>query len=121
MFKRNWLNWSAYVVLAVGVLCLLITIVGAAGNRTGLLHFRVASGLFLSVGKAALPIAGVALLVLIMTNLKRAPRAAKVSAAIGLVLAVGLYVPYYIFADRAQTLPRIHDITTGSQNHYGKK
>jgi uncharacterized protein (DUF1499 family) len=115
MVKKNWLNWAAYGVLLLGALCLLLTTIGAMGNRTGLLHFRTALNLFLSAGKIALPVTGIALLILILTILKKASRIVTASAAIGLILAVGIYIPYYIFTDRAQTLPRIHDITTDTE------
>jgi len=116
MFTKNWLNWAAYGALVLGVLCLLLTMIGAVGNRTGLLYFRTALGLFLWAGKVALPIAGAALLVLIATVLKKAPRAARISAVVGLLLAISIYIPYYVFEARVQAVPRIHDITTDTEH-----
>jgi len=112
MIKKNWLNMAAYGVLVLGALCLLATIAGAVGNRTGLLHFRAALGLFLSAGKAALPIAVVGIMILAGTFLNKAPRSVTLSVAIGVILALSMYIPYYVFMDRVQTLPKIHDITT---------
>ena len=115
MFKRNWLSWAAFGVLVLGALCLLTTIVGAVGNRTGLLHFRTALGLFLSAGKVALPIAVVALLIFIGAVLKKTSRGVMISAAMGVLLAMSIYIPYHVFMDRVQTVPRIHDITTDTE------
>ena len=112
MIKKNWLNWAAYGVLVLGTLCLLATIAGAVGNRTGLLHFRTALGLFLSAGKAALPIAVVGIMIFAGTVLNKAPRKVTLPVAMGVLMALSIYIPYYVFMDRAQTLPRIHDITT---------
>ena len=116
MYLRKLIIWAAYLVLVLGILCPLLTIVGAIGNRTGLLYFRPALGLFLLAGKAALPVAGAALAVFLATLIKKAPRSAKISAIVGVLLAISIYVPYHVFMARAQTVPRIHDITTDTEN-----
>lgn len=116
MFRKNWLNWAAYAVLILGALCLILTIIGAIGNRTELLYYRTALGLFLSAGNFSLPIAGIALLVLILTVFKKAPRVAKTSAMMGLIFAITIYLPYHVFMNRVQSVPRIHDISTDTEN-----
>ncbi len=117
MVKRNWLNGAAYSVLALGALCPILTIIGDVGNRTELLSFRTALGIFMWIGKfAALPIAGVALLVFIATIFKKAPRAARISSIVGLILALSIGIPYYVFMAKVQTVPKIHDITTDTEH-----
>lgn len=114
--KTNWLAWAAYSVFFLGALSLLLTTIGAVGNRTGLLHYRQALGLFLVAGNYSLTIAGTALAVLIATILKKARRPQKIAAAAGLFLAMSIYVPYYLFEARVHSVPRIHDITTDTED-----
>ncbi len=116
MMTSNWLKWAACGVLVLGALCVLLTAAGGIGNQTGLLHFHPALGLFFWAGKIALPVAAAGALVLIVAVFMNAPRGVLFSALAGLILAGAIYVPYHMFMARAQTVPRIHDITTDTQN-----
>ena len=87
-----------------------------SGTGLSYLISRTALGLFLWAGKLALPVAGAALLILITTILKKAPRIARISAVVGLLLAFTIYIPYYVFEARVQALPKIHDITTDTEH-----
>ena len=116
MFTKNWLKWAAYGVLLLGALCLLLTIIGDIGNRTRLLNFRTALGLFTWAGKFALPVAGVAVLIVIGTIVKKATPVVKSSAVVGLILAITIALPYHLFVAKAQAVPRIHDITTDTEH-----
>ncbi len=113
---RNWTTYGAYLSLGLVALALVLLGVSPLGWHEGWWHFRVAFfWLMPASGYLALAAAIVSLLVLAAgwSRLgRRGLAVAAISLGAGAVLA---YVPWQ-YNHRLNTLPRIHDITTDTEN-----
>jgi len=113
---RNWASYGAYLALGLAAVALLLLAVSPLGWRGGWWHFRFAfSWLMPASGYMALAAAIVALLVLAAGWARlgwRGVTIAGIGLAAGAVLA---YVPWQ-YNHRLNTLPRIHDVTTDTEN-----
>jgi uncharacterized protein (DUF1499 family) len=113
---RNWARYAAYLGLGLAAVALVLLAVSPFGWREGWWHFRFAfSWLMPASGYLALAAAIVSLFVL-AAGWRRLGRRGLVIAAIGLAAGAGLaYVPWQ-YDHRLKTLPRIHDVTTDTEN-----
>jgi len=113
---RNWAPYAAYLGLGLAAAALVLLVVAPLGWRAGWWHFRFAfSWLMPASGYVALAAAIVSLFVLAAGWPQlgwRGVTIAGIGLAVGAVLA---YVPWQ-FDHRLKTLPRIHDITTDTEN-----
>jgi uncharacterized protein (DUF1499 family) len=113
---RNWTTYGTYLGVALVALALALLAVSPLGWRGGWWDFRFAfTWLMPSSGYIAVAAAMVSLLVLTVgwpQLTRRNLMVAGIGLAAGAVLA---YVPWQ-YNHRLNTLPRIHDITTDTEN-----
>jgi hypothetical protein len=113
---RNWRTYGTYLGPGLAAVALVLLAISPLGWREGWWHFRFAfSWLMPFSGYFALAAATVSLLVLVAGWSRLGWRRLTI-AAIGLAAgAVLAYVPWQ-YDHRLKTLPRIHDITTDTEN-----
>jgi uncharacterized protein (DUF1499 family) len=113
---RNWASYGAYLSLGLAAAALLLLVVSPLGWRAGWWHFRFAFFWLMSAsGFIALAAAIVSLFVLAAGWPQLSWRGLTI-AGIGLAAgAVLAYVPWQ-YNHRLTTLPRIHDVTTDTEN-----
>jgi uncharacterized protein (DUF1499 family) len=116
LMARNWTTYGAYLGFGLAAVALVLLAISPLGWREGWWHFRFAfTWLMPYSGYIALTAAVVSLLVLAV-GWSRLGRRGLMLAGIGLAAgAVLAYVPWQ-YDHRLKTLPRIHDITTDTEN-----
>ncbi len=112
----NWTHYGSAIALGLATSALLLLAVAPVGWRMNWWHYRFAfSWLMPLSGYLALGAAAVALLCLVL-GWSVIGVAGGAVAAIALVVAMGLlYVPLHYTRIR-NTVPRIHDISTDTEN-----
>jgi len=115
-YLRNWASYGAYLAFGLAAVALVLLAVSPLGWHAGLWHFRFAFSWLMPVsGYLALAALIVSLFVL-AAGWRRLGRRGLMIAGIGLAAgAVLTYVPWQ-YDYRLKTLPRIHDITTDTDN-----
>jgi uncharacterized protein (DUF1499 family) len=114
--NRNWALYGAYLGFALAVAALILLALSPVGWRAGWWHFRFAF-FWLMTSSAYIAAAAVVVCVLALAVGRSRLGARGISAAgIGFVLSVVLvYVPWQ-YTQRVNSVPRIHDITTDTDN-----
>jgi uncharacterized protein (DUF1499 family) len=113
---REWTTYGAYLGLVLAAAALGLLAISPLGWHAGWWHFRFAfSWLIPSSGYLALAAAIIALLVLAAGWRQLGP-SGRTMAAVALVAGAALaFVPWQ-YNHRLNTLPRIHDITTDTED-----
>src|SRR5262249_51096130 len=113
---RNWATYGVYLGLGLAVVSGLLLAISPLGWREGWWHYRFAfSWLMPFSAYIALAAAIVSLLVL-AAGWSRLRWRGLMIAGVGLAAgAVLVYVPWQ-YNDRLNALPRIHDISTDTEN-----
>jgi len=114
--SRNWALYGAYLGFGLAIVALALLAVGPLGWRAGWWHFRFAF-FWLMTYSAYIALAAVAVSILVLVfRYSALGGRGIVVAAIGLLLGAGLaYVPWQ-YKHTLDTVPRIHDITTDTDN-----
>jgi uncharacterized protein (DUF1499 family) len=116
MLDTDWTKYGVLMGLGLAVLALLLLAVAPIGWRAGWWHFRFAfSWLMTSSGLLALAAIIVALLSLALGWATLDTTGVAMGIAALILGAVLVYVPWQYNRKRS-TIPRIHDITTDTEN-----
>jgi uncharacterized protein (DUF1499 family) len=112
----DWLKYGVLIGLGLAILALLLLAIAPVGWRAGWWHFRFAfSWLMTPSGFLALAAVIVSLLSLVL-GWATLDTSIAVMGLAALILGAGLvYVPWQYNRTRS-TVPRIHDITTDTEN-----
>lgn len=114
--KNLGARWTTPATLAIGTLATGMVLFAGLGHRFGLLHFRTALNVFNWGALAALFTLGLACAALVAVLYERASARSWGMLLSGIALALAAYIPHTMFKARARAVPRIHDITTDTQN-----
>ena len=113
---RDWALYGAYLGLGLGVVALVLLVVSPLGWRAGWWHFRFAFSWLMTYSAYIALAAVVVCVVALGVGRSRLGGRGITMAGIGLVMsAVLAYVPWQYY-HTVNTVPRIHDITTDTDN-----
>jgi uncharacterized protein (DUF1499 family) len=106
----------ARLALIAGILCALAELLAGPAYRAGALSLSPAIQTMRWGATIALGAAAVALVALLLSAFTQSAARARPRAALALVLGLAVAAPPLYMFWRLQTLPRIHDITTSTDN-----
>jgi uncharacterized protein (DUF1499 family) len=106
----------AMLALIVAALCALAELLAGPAYRVGALPLGVAIQTMRWAATLALGAAAVGLLMLLLSIVRTGQRTARARAAIALVLGLVTAAPPVYLYTQVQELPRIHDISTNTEN-----
>jgi len=113
---RNWATYGAYLALGLAVIALALLAISPLGWHAGWWHFRLAFSRLMPISAYVALAAAILSLIALAVGWPRLGRGTLTMAGIALVAGVVLtYVPWQ-YDHRLKTLPRIHDITTDTDN-----
>jgi len=113
---RNWTMYGAYLGLGLAAVALVLLAISPLGWREGWWHFRFAFTWLMPASGYIAAAAAVVSVLVFAAGWSRLTRRGLMIAGIALAAgAVLAYVPWQ-YNHRLNTLPRIHDITTDTEN-----
>src|SRR5262245_41747155 len=114
--SRNWALYGAYLGFGLALVALVLLAVSPVGWRLGWWHFRFAFFWLMPFsGYIALAAAIVSVAALVLGSSRLGGRGLALAAVGVLAAAVLVYVPWQ-YRHTLNTVPRIHDITTDTDN-----
>jgi uncharacterized protein (DUF1499 family) len=105
----------ARLVLALALLCAIAAVIAGPGYRMAWWSIGVGIQIIRWAAMVALGVAVVGLIAAVMAR-KAPTRRALYAAWLGVVVALAVAVPPITMYQRAQTLPRLHDVSTDTEN-----
>jgi uncharacterized protein (DUF1499 family) len=116
LMTRRWARYGAYLGLGLATVAFVLLAVSPLGWRQGWWHFRFAFSWLMPYSGYIAAAAVILLLLVLVTSWSQLGWRNLTIAGIGLVAgAVLAYAPWQ-YNHRLKTLPRIHDITTDTEN-----
>jgi uncharacterized protein (DUF1499 family) len=113
---RHWPLWGVYLGFGVATIALIVLTAGPLGWRFGLWHFRFAFFYLMPFTAYAGLAAGIVSLIALAFGWSGFGARTLTLAGIGVIVgAVMAYVPWQYY-HTLNTVPRIHDITTDTDN-----
>ena len=114
--SRNWTKYGAYAGLGLAAVALVLLAVSPLGWREGWWHFGFAFTWLMPFSGYIASAAAVMSLIVLAAGWSRLTRRSLMVAGVGLAAgAVLAYVPWQ-YNHRLNTLPRIHDVSTDTEN-----
>ncbi|MGE0527866.1 MAG: DUF1499 domain-containing protein [Bdellovibrionales bacterium] len=104
------------IIFGLSVLAVALELAGGLATRLGLWHFRTGLKAFILGGQLGAAVAVAAFIVLLISVFGGRARTGKIWASLGLLIGAGAFLPIYIFKSRVDAVPRIHNITTDTNN-----
>lgn len=113
--RNSFPVWLALASLLIALIGGGLMLASGVGHRLDLLHFRSALSVFRWAGVLGLVTTGLAAISLFLTFFKEGGVMMLISL-VSLVLGLTVATPAYLFKWKAASVPKIHDITTDTEN-----